>query len=175
MRSIVLVLCLVFVFVSCSTKKVSSERSEYLKLVSELKEMVSRYEKRTEVYKDSLLMVKGLVEKSSNVADSVSHLETSYATSDAAIRNGRLFHSIENKDSVPGQVKYVFIEVEKRDTVFVGRKDTVYLQRMERTETVKEKKRLGETFFYISGWVAWVLAVVGCGIWFRYKIKKGER
>lgn len=54
------------------------------------------------------------------MADSISHLETSYALSDAAIRNGRLYHSIENKDSIPGRVQFVFIEVEKRDTLRVG-------------------------------------------------------
>jgi hypothetical protein len=46
-------------------------------------------------------MMKGLMEKSVNVVDSVSHLETSYARSEAAVRDGKLHHSIENKDSVP--------------------------------------------------------------------------
>ena len=105
MRGKLLILLMVFSLFSCSTKKVSTEQVDYSRLVSEWRELAARYEKRSEVYKDSLMMVKGLIEKSSNVADSISHLETSYALSDAAIRNGRLYHSIENKDSIPGRVK----------------------------------------------------------------------
>lgn len=174
MRKILYITVVLVSLVSCSTKRVSTELTDYTRLVSELRERVARYEKRVEIYRDSLMLVKGLTEKSSNVADSASHLETSYARSDAAIRGGRLHHSIENKDSVPGQVKYVFVEVEKRDTVFTAKTDTVYRDRKEKTDTVKEKKRFGDSFFYASGWVAWVM-VFGAGIWFLYKVKKGER
>lgn len=170
-----LILLMAFSLFSCSTKKVSTERVDYARLASEWRELAARYEKRSEVYRDSLIMVKGLMEKSSNVADSISHLETSYALSDAAIRNGRLYHSIENKDSVPGRVQYVFVEVEKRDTLLVVKSDTAFVERKVNKETVKEKKRLGDVFFYTSGWIAWVLVLVGCGVWFRYKVKKGEK
>ena len=170
----VVVICTLVLLVACSTKKVSTEQTDYTKLVSELRERIARYEKRMEVYRDSMVMVKGLLEKSSNVADSVSHLETSYAKSDAAIRGGRLHHSIENKDSIPSVVKYVFIEIEKTDTVFVAKIDTVYKDRNTKIQTVKEKKRFAGDFFYASGCMAW-LAVVGAGIWFLYKVKKGER
>lgn len=171
-------LCVVFVLavvlVSCSTKKVSTEQTDYTKLVSELRERIAHYEKRVEIYRDSMLLVKGLVEKSSNVADSTSHLETSYALSDAAIRGGRLYHSIENRDSVPGQVKYVFVNVEVHDTLYRARTDTVYIERKEKSKTTVEKKRFGDSFFYASGWLAWI-AAFGAGIWFLYKVKKGER
>ncbi|WP_042367913.1 hypothetical protein [Bacteroides neonati] len=170
----VVVICTLVLLTACSTKKVSTEQTDYTKLVSELRERIARYEKRMEVYRDSMVMVKGLLEKSSNVADSVSHLETSYAKSDAAIRGGRLHHSIENKDSIPSVVKYVFIEIEKTDTVFVAKIDTVYKDRNTKIQTVKEKKRFAGDFFYTSGCMAW-LAVVGAGIWFLYKVKKGER
>lgn len=175
MRKRLLILLMAFSLFSCSTKKVSTEQVDYSRLVSEWRELAARYERRSEVYKDSLVMVKGLMEKSSNVADSISHLETSYTLSDAAIRGGRLYHWIENKDSIPGRVKYVFIEVEKRDTLWVEKSDTVFIEKKEYKETVKEKKRLGDVFFYTSGWIAWGLALVGCGIWFRYKVKKGEK
>lgn len=175
MRGKLLILLMVFSLFSCSTKKVSTEQVDYSRLVSEWRELAARYEKRSEVYKDSLMMVKGLIEKSSNVVDSISHLETSYALSDAAIRNGRLYHSIENKDSIPGRVKYVFIEVEKRDTLRVEKSDTIFIEKKVYEETVKEKKRLGDGFFYTSGWIAWGLTLAGCGIWFRYKVKKGEK
>lgn len=174
MMKILLVLLIAVSLFSCSTKRVSTEQTDYSKLVSEWRELASRYEKRSEVYRDSLMMVKGLVEKSSNVADSVSHLETSYALSDAAIRNGRLYHSIGNKDSIPGQVKYVFIEVEKRDTLRVFKTDTIFRDRTQNMETVKEKRRLGEVFFYTSGWILWVV-ILGVGIWFLYKVKKNEK
>lgn len=166
------VICMLALLMACSTQKVSTEQTDYAKLVSELRERITRYEKRMEVYRDSMVMVKGLLEKSSNVADSASHLETSYAKSDAAIRGGRLHHSIENKDSIPSVAKYVFIEIEKTDTVFVAKTDTVYKDRA--IKTIKEKKRFAGDFFYASGCMAW-MAVVGAGIWFLYKVKKGER
>ncbi len=175
MKGKLLILLMSFSLFSCSTKKVSTEQVDYSRLVSEWRELAARYERRSEVYKDSLMMVKGLMEKSSNVADSISHLETSYALSDAAIRNGRLYHSIENKDSIPGRVQFVFIEVEKRDTLRVEKSDAVFIEKKVYAETVKEKKRLGDGFFYTSGWIAWVLTLAGCGIWFRYKVKKGEK
>lgn len=159
---------------SCSIKKVSTEQTDYSKLVSEWRELAAKYEKRTEIYRDSLITMKGLIEKSSNVADSISHLETSYALSDAAIMNGKLYHSIENKDSIPGRVRFVFIEVEKRDTLLVFQTDTTYREKIIKTETVKEKKRLGNEFFYTSGWVLWIV-ILGVGIWFLYKVKKNEK
>lgn len=174
MRERLLILLMAFSLFSCSTKKVSTEQVDYSRLVSEWRELAARYERRSEVYKDSLMMVKGLMEKSSNVADSISHLETSYALSDAAIRGGRLYHSIENKDSVPGRVKYVFIDVEKRDTFLVEKHDTIFVEKKVNKETVKEKKRLGDVFFYTSGWVLWVV-ILGVGIWFLYKVKKNEK
>lgn len=169
----VLVLLMAIMLSSCSTKRLSTEQTDYSYLASKWKEMASKYEKRTEIYRDSLLMMKGLIEKSSNISDSVSHLETSYALSDAAIKNGRLYHSIENKDSIPVSVRFIFIEVEKLDTLLIEKSDTVYQEKKVYKETVKEKRRFLETFFYTCGWCAWVL--VGAGIWFRYKVKKGER
>lgn len=169
----VLLLLIAIMLSSCSTKKLSTEQTDYFYLASKWKEMASKYEKRTEIYRDSLLMIKGLIEKSNNVADSLSHLETSYALSDAAIRNGRLYHSIENKDSIPVYIRFVFIELEKRDTLFIEKSDTIYREKKVYKEVVKEKKRFLDTFFYTCGWVAWVM--VGVGIWFRYKVKKGER
>lgn len=171
----IVILCLMMALVSCSTHKVSTERTDYKRLASELRELISSYEKRTDIYKDSLALMKGLVEKSSNVTDSTSHLETSYALSDASIRNGKLFHSLENKDSVPGRIIYVSKEVEKRDTIYRNEKDTVYIEKQRKEETVKEKKRIGDAFFYTSGLLAWGIVAIGAGIWFRYKVKKGER
>lgn len=169
----ILIFCLAAVLYSCSTHRVSTEQTGYIRIASELREMVSRYEKSTQVYKDSLVLMKGLAEKSSNVADSVSHLETSYAMSDAAIRNGKLHHSIENRDSIPGQMKYIFLERVEKDTVWVEKKDTVYSQKVVSKKVIQEKKRLWDAFFYTSGWIAWV--AMGAGIWFRYKVKKNEK
>lgn len=159
----------------CSTKKVTTQQTDYAKLVSELREMTARYEREMRVYKDSLLMVKGLTEKSSNVADSVSHLETSYAMSDAAIQDGKLYHSIENRDSIPGKVQYAYVNVERRDTVWKEKADTCYIERKKEVQSESVKKRFGEAFFYISGWMLWAVLITGAGIWFLYKIKKGEK
>lgn len=171
-------LCIVLVMMlllGCSVKqKVTSSEVDYKRIASELREMVRAYERRTEVYRDSLVTVRGLLEKSSNVSDSISHLETSYARSDAEIKGGRLYHSIENKDSVPGQIKYVSVDVERHDTIYRERIDTVYVERMKVVEKTVEKKRFMCSFFYTSGWLAWVV-LLGGGIWFLYKVKKDER
>lgn len=132
MGKIMYMICLMMCFCACGTRKVSTELTDYRKLVSELKELALRYERRTEVYKDSLMMMHGLMEKSSNITDSVSHLETSYAKSDASVRGGKLFHSIENKDSIPGQVRFVFINVERHDTLWRERTDSATVEKKEK-------------------------------------------
>lgn len=175
MRKMVWVAGLMVCLCACGTRKVSTEQMDYRRLVSEMKEQASRQERRTEVYRDSLMMMRGLMEVSSEVADSVSHLETSYAKSDAAVRGGRLYHRIENKDSVPMLVRFVFINVERHDTLWRERTDTMLVEKREKRRTVVEKRRFGEAFFYTSGWVAWIVVAAGAGIWFRYKVKKGER
>mgnify|MGYP000140406581 FL=1 len=71
-------------------------------------------------------------------------------------------------------MRFVFIEVEKRDTLLVFQTDTAYREKIIKTETVKEKKRLGNEFFYTSGWVLWIV-ILGVGIWFLYKVKKNEK
>lgn len=81
------------------------------------------------------------------MVDSVSHLETSYARSEAAVRDGKLHHSIENKDSVPARVRFIFVRVEKRDTLRVEKADTVYREKSAKTRTVKENKPMFGTFF----------------------------
>lgn len=157
----ILVMCFAIAMCACgSTKKVSTQQVDYTKIVSELRETVSRYERRIEIIKDSLMQVKALKEKSANVADSVSHLETSYASSDAAIKDGKLHHSIENKDSINVPVRYIYIDINKYDTVYLSKIDTVYIDKKNSTDTVVEKSRLGENFFYYSGWGLWIFAVV---------------
>lgn len=159
----ILILCAVIgLCACCSTKKTAMQQTDHSKTVSELLEMIVRYEKRVEIYRDSIAKVKALMEKSSNVADSISHLETSYSKSDAAIKGGKLHHSIENKDSIPIPVKHIYIKEEIRDTIYKERIDTVYKEKEKIKEMVIEKKRFAEDFFYYCGWLCWglVLALV---------------
>lgn len=173
----ILIFCLLSVFLfSCSAKRKSVVLTDYSKLASELRELRARSEKRTEIYKDSLALIKGLLERSGNVTDSISHLETSYAKSDASFHGGKLYHSLENKDSIPVNIRYIRIETEVHDTLWMERTDTIYREREKTEETVVEKRRFGGSFFYASGWLAWIAVIIaGGGIWFRYKIKKNER
>ena len=76
---------------------------------------------------------------------------------------------------VPARVRFIFVRIEKRDTLRVEKADTVYREKSAKTRTVKENKPMFGTFFYTSGWIAWILVIVGSGIWFRYKVKKGEK
>lgn len=172
---IFMIFCCLMVLYSCSSHRTNTEHTDYSRLVSGLRETASGYERQVRAYRDSIVMMKGLMEKSVNVVDSVSHLETSYARSEAAVRDGKLHHSIENKDSVPARVRFIFVRVEKRDTLRVEKADTVYREKSAKTRTVKENKPMFGTFFYTSGWIAWILVIVGSGIWFRYKVKKGEK
>lgn len=171
----ILFFALIVMLLGCSTKREATIQTDYSKIISELREFTARTEKRLEIYRDSLGIMKGLVEKSTNITDSTSHLETSYAKSDALFKAGRLYHSLENKDSIPVIIKYINIISEKYDTVFIERVDTIYKDKEVIKETVIEKKRFWGGFFYTSGWLAWLMVVVGSGIWFRYKIKKGEK
>lgn len=173
MKRLLFVLCIFFVLFSCSTKQVSTKQTDYSKIVKELRELASHYEKTTEIYRDSLMKVKGLMEKSSNVTDSTSHLETSYSLSDAAIKDGKLYHSIENKDSIPTPIKTIYKKVEVHDTLYINSIDTVYIEKEKDSKVVVQKKRFGENFFYTCGWIA-SIAVIGTGVWFLYKVKKDK-
>lgn len=168
----ILFLGVVVLLTACATRKTSTTQVDYYNQMKSLEQLVSRYERLTQVYKDSMMFMRGLSERSSNMADSASHLETSYAMSDARITHGKLHHSIQNKDSVPARVITKIREVEKRDTLYISKSDTVYVEK-DRKQVV-EKRRPGDSFFYTSGVTAWIL-LLSAGIWFLYKVKKGEK
>lgn len=92
-------------------------------------EVVERIEKIT----DTIYIDVPIEKEVQVVFDTVSHLETSFATSDAIIQeDGRLFHSLENKpQDLPIEVK---TEVVVRDSI-------IYNDRVIR-EVVKVEKEL---------------------------------
>lgn len=166
---------LIFVLCSCSIQRRSNiQQRDYIRITGEWHERVVSSEKQMVVYRDSLETVKGLMERSSNIADSASRLETSYARSDATLRNGKLHHSIENKDSIPVHTKYIFIKSLKCDTLEKITTDTLYAEITSNIETVTTHKRFGDTFLYTCGWITW-LAIAGIGIRYLYHIKKNRK
>lgn len=84
---LVAVMCPVFFMTGCSPRVVT---------VTEIRDSV-RTEIRERLVHDSV-MVKIPIEVEKNVTlDDSSHVETTFAESDAVVRDGKLFHSIRNK------------------------------------------------------------------------------
>lgn len=165
--------CVMVLMCGCASKNVSTVNSDYERNVRELKERVVRIVHRTKLYKDSLVWVRGVMEKSSNVADSTSYLETTYARSSARIWGGKLYHDIENKELVPSTVRLEKLTVMVHDTLLCSKIDTVYKEKKE-CIVKQSKKRWGDGLFYALGVMACIVAL-GSGIWFLYKCKLGGR
>lgn len=174
-RRVLTIGIIAFTLISCSVpRQISAHQREYTQLLERFEERTIRSEKQIRVYKDSLETVKGLMERSSNLSDSLSHLETSYARSDATLRNGKLYHSIENKDSIPAPTRYFYLENVRHDTLETSKIDTLYREAVRTVETVTTSKRFGNTFFYTSGWIAWII-LAGISIRLLYHFKKNKR
>lgn len=87
--------------------------------------------------------------KDSCLSSDISTLETEYTVSTAQIVNGKLVHTIENKDSIPQRI--IYIEKESKASS-IDKSDK------NNTETkVVEKERFGEEFFYLAGVLASLL------------------
>ena len=112
-----ILLCIIlFLTNSCKTVKLSQKETE------SISDLISKYEKQIEslqskqkllekslyIYKDSLIQERALKEHSSSIGRDSSFLETTYATSLAKIEeDGKLFHNIQNKDSIPTKIIYI--------------------------------------------------------------------
>ena len=85
----------------------------------------------TKLVKDTVYIDVPLQEKENIIKDSVSHLETDYAVSDARIeKDGYLFHSLKNKE---GQKSFIISNIiEKRDTIRYREKREVIIKEVPR-------------------------------------------
>lgn len=102
--------------------------------------------------------------KDSGLDSDISRLETQYAISTAQILNGKLIHTIENKDSIPQKIVYI----EKKSTS----SDIDKTDKNSTESKVIEKERFGEEFFYFAGVLASILFCIVIFLsLFRLKVK----
>ena len=128
----IIIFLLVCIFSGCRTSRVENSTTIDSSLIfkEEIKNIYKLYqnkEKERIIYKDSLIKVKALLESSKSFGLDSSYLETSYAKSFACItKEGKLFHNISNKDSIPSKIKYIIKEKksESNDSNFVNNKIT---------------------------------------------------
>ncbi len=115
-------------FAACKSTKKSERTDSYISKNTEEKK--SKYEFLYFSLRDSLRMGKAPVEKSNSIGLQRSALETSLAKSLAFIDDkGLLNHNIENKDSIPERLIIKEKIRELRDTIYIHKTDTIYLDK----------------------------------------------
>lgn len=85
--------------------------------------------------------------------DTTSRLETSVAVSEARIRDGRLYHSLQNKPSVPLAVPH--------DTVYITHDSIVYKEREEKPAPEQQPAPKPSFFKRMGSSIADVLSLIG--------------
>jgi PBP1b-binding outer membrane lipoprotein LpoB len=151
--------------VGCS-KKIFTESEKVTDKTSVSQNYVSRdyVEKVKQQTIDSMLKVQLPVEHSAMISakpHQVSHLKTSLALSDAYVDSGGyLNHTLYNRDSAYLPVKYIIsnILITKHDTI--NRHDTIQIKETAKTNTVIQKQKLFENFFYYSGFWLYVIIII---------------
>lgn len=129
---------------------------------------VTRVETRTEYVPDTVFVEIPFERERRTVRDTASHLETSYAVSDAALmEDGTLYHSLENKaQKRPYEAKREVVYRDStvyRDKVVTG---TEYVE-VPREPTWWEKARLATW-----KWLAAALALCAGYGWLAYRTRK---
>lgn len=114
-------------------------------------------ENQTKVeYKDSLvfikdtLLVKLPIETITAVEDSISTLETSLAISKARIEDGKLYHSLTNKQHFNTQI----------DTTIQVKYINKYIEKQIPVEVIKEVKHIPTLFWWLLGYAILTLLLV---------------
>lgn len=161
-----------FLFVVLSLAGCSTARRAHRLIPISRDSTYTRYETRHVTVYDTLRVQ--LPQESSMIQtlDSMSHLETSSAVSDAWLTpDGRLNHTLQNKPSVPIAVPH--------DTVFITRDSIIYKERPielhseqdPQVETMPEQKhcKLLEVIGNILMLVGAIPILYGC---FRYYLRK---
>ena len=117
--------------------------STYIKTLLEKELKIKELNNYIHTYKDSLGLAKALLEKSQNIGLDSSYLETSYSFSIAKILNGKLFHTIENKDSVPTRIIYEVINKEKesKEEFKENKQDSIQNKKNQNFNSKEKNKR----------------------------------
>lgn len=146
MKKIVLYLSLITLLGGCSVM-----RPPQPSIVDSVRvEVVERIERVT----DTVYISVPIEKESQTVLDTTSHLETSFAVSDAIIReDGRLYHSLENKPQ--NWQKEVVVEVVVRDSLVY--KDRVVTEIVEVPAELTKSQRIKIDLF---GPLVAILAII---------------
>lgn len=191
MKKIILITCTTLLLAGCrSSKPTVSYTGEFrydslYSLLSELRTNYSRLESEKRAIIDTLRNMALPVESSANVlpiSAQRSELGTSLAESAAWVdTTGLLHHTLMNKARANLPVRTETTERVKEATQATSSTVTGTTKVAERKRTTEKTEvrvlvpveRFGGKFFYVSGWVLWLLLLVG-GLWymqFRTKLK----
>lgn len=146
MRNVILTLILVAVVSCCPTRQLTTSTQDSVRV-----ETVVRYERVL----DTVFIEIPVEVVRQTVRDTTSHLETSYAVSDARITtDGALFHSLENKP----QKKPVQTEKE-----IIYRDSLVYRDKVIETSVPVERELTWWQQTQMKGfWIVLAILVVAC-------------
>lgn len=155
----------IFLLVGCkTTKKISENKiyqeldSNYIEKIKEINNLLEKNNKETYVLQDSLIYIKGLLEKSKTIGLDSSFLETSYTWSIAKInKEGKLEHYLQNKDSIPSKILKEKSEKSSNEKQINNINSTEKQQKIKKiyytitkTITIKEKLSFFKKFKYIG-------------------------
>lgn len=151
-RNIIITFLLWIVIVSCCPNK---------HLITSIQQDSVRVEihTRSEFIRDTILLEIPVESERQTIRDTISHLETSYAVSDARITTDGLFHSLANKPqekSIPTEKEIIF-----RDSIVYRDKVLEKTVPVERELTKWQK-------FQIKGF--WIMSAILVITLFRKKI-----
>lgn len=155
---------IIFCFIGCKTTKQTENNiykeldSSYIEKIKNIENIIKTKEKETYTLQDSLVYIKGLLERSKTIGLDSSFLETSYAWSIAKInKEGKLEHFLQNKDSIPSKILKEKISNEKTENKTNNTNLSEKKQKIKKiyykvtiTKTIKEKITFLEIFKYIS-------------------------
>lgn len=162
-------------FVGCKTTKQTENNiykeldSNYIEKIKNIENIIKTKEKETYILQDSLIYIKGLLEKSKSIGLDSSFLETSYAWSIAKInKEGKLEHSLQNKDSIPSKISKEKISNEKiknkvNNTNLSEKQQKIkkIYYKVTKIRTIKEKITFLEKLKYISiGTIVGIILII---------------
>ena len=142
-------------FVACSAPRVIQDYQ---------RDSVVYIVKDSTIFKDSVVLVEIPTERERLVAAATdtSHLETSVAWSEAFVANGKLFHTLQNKDALLP----VKITIPEKVHSEQSEKALIYKQ----TEIVEVEKELSKWQNFIQALGYCVL--IACVLWILNKMRK---
>lgn len=160
MKNIVTILfitsLLLCIFCSCRATRCSSASLQDLRFEKEVTQIkIERIDTIVD-YRPPKSLSQNIFDIESKTDESFSSdksvLETEYSKSSAQVVNGKLIHTIENKDLIPMKVQ--------QNNYTEASKDSTDHRKDLSIEKIVEKKRFGEDFFYLAGVLASLLICV---------------